>query len=527
MKSMITDPQRHHSVRLAWHTALSLGAMTALLATGLMIETSARAEAAPLAPSSAAMTKVNYSAPGAPTSATLLRGTVSTSSVTAPSVHAVRSPLVAPIPQAALVLTSTSGTAGTALTLTSSGGSGTGAVTYGVTSIGTADCAIVGATLNATSAGTCTVTVTKAADATYMAASSPATTVTFAPAAPKSQAALVLTSTTGTAGTALTLTSSGGSGTGAVTYGVTSTGTAGCWITGSKLNATKAGTCTVTVTKAADATYMAASSPATTVTFAPALRTQAALSLTSRSGTFGTELTLTSSGGSGTGAVTYAVTSSGTAGCWITSGRLNATRAGTCTVTVTKAGDATYLIARSAPTTVTFRVGLTASRVDGIVWTGRTSIVSVIGTGFYNKPTIKSNEPRTRAVVLHDYGNRLVVRVTLPAGSPLGWHTFVIILSNGRACQVKYLVKVGLTASRVDGIVWTGRTSVVSVIGTGFYNRPTVTSNEPRTNAAVIHDYGNRLVVRVTLPAGSPQGWHTFTIIDANGQSCRVKYMVK
>ena len=324
MKCMSTEARRHHSVRLVGRSALTLGATAALLATGLMTVTGSRASAAPLASSSGMAPNVDYGVLDSSMNASLRGAVESTTSVTANSGRPAQTPLVAPIAQAALVVTSTSGTAGTALTLTSSGGSGTGAVTYGVTSTGTAGCAIVGATLNATSAGTCTVTVTKAADATYLAASSPATTVTFAPAALKSQSALVLTSTSGTAGTALTLTSSGGSGTGAVTYGVTSTGTAGCGITGSKINATKAGTCTVTVTKAADATYLAASSPATTMTFAPAaLKYQAALTLTSRSGKFGTALTLTSSGGSGTGAVTYGVTNSGSAGCWITGGKIN------------------------------------------------------------------------------------------------------------------------------------------------------------------------------------------------------------
>ena len=355
-------------------------------------------------------------------------------------------------------------------------------------------------------------------------------------AAQATQAALTLTSTSGTVGTALTLTSSGGSGTGAVTYAVTSAGTAGCATTGGKLSATHAGTCTVTVTKAADTTYLAASSPATTVTFAhAALKTQAALKLTSTSGTVGTALTLTSSGGSGTGAVTYGVTSVGTAACWITGSTLNATRAGTCTVTVTKAADTTYLVARSSATTVTFKtnvvpVKLTASRVNGVVWVGRTSIVAIFGTGFYNKPIIKSNEAGTSAVVTHDYGRELVVRVRLLPASARGWHVFTIILANGHSCTVRYLVKgvpVKLTASRVNGVVWVGRTSIVAIFGTGFYNKPIIKSNEAGTSAVVTHDYGRELVVRVRLLPASARGWHVFTIILANGHSCKVKYLVK
>jgi hypothetical protein len=97
--------------------------------------------------------------------------------------------------QAALVLTSTSGTFGTDITLATSGGSGSGAVTYVVTTTGTAGCSITGgATLKATSVGTCTVTATKAANGLYLVGSSNATTVTFS--------AVVVTTTTTTTTTA-------------------------------------------------------------------------------------------------------------------------------------------------------------------------------------------------------------------------------------------------------------------------------------------------------------------------------------
>jgi len=414
MKSMVTGPLVRRRNRFVLRWLITLGVASAVSITSLTLVASASAAAA----QSSLATDVGGG-------------------------HLVAH--ATPVAQAPLTLTSISGTVGTALTLTSSGGSGTGAVTYAITSSGTASCLISGGELDATHAGTCAVTVTKAADATYLAASSPATTVTFAPAPPKAQATLTLASTKGTVGTTLTLTSSGGSGTGAVTYAITSSGTASCLISVNKLSATHAGTCAVTVTKAADAAYLAASSPATTVTFAPApLKTQSVLTLTSTTGTAGTALTLTSKGGSGSGAVAYAVSSTGTAACWITSNKLYATRAGTCTVTVTKAADATYLLTRSLATTVTFVVApptLSATKVNGIVWVGRTVNVSIIGTGFYSKPTIKSNEARTSAIVTHDYGRQLVVRVTLPSGSAQGWHVFTIVLANGQSCKVRYLVK--------------------------------------------------------------------------------------
>jgi hypothetical protein len=83
--------------------------------------------------------------------------------------------------QTPLTLTSTTGTVGTPLVLTSSGGSGTGALVYVLSGPGSAGCSLngPGTTLSATTPGTCTVTVTKAADINYTAASSPPTAVTF------------------------------------------------------------------------------------------------------------------------------------------------------------------------------------------------------------------------------------------------------------------------------------------------------------------------------------------------------------
>ncbi|HUE08785.1 MAG TPA: Ig-like domain-containing protein, partial [Acidimicrobiales bacterium] len=256
----------------------------------------------------------------------------------------------AKINQSPLSITSTNGTFGTPLTLTTSGGSGTGAVSFAVNGGGTASgCSISSGQLSSTSAGTCIVTATKAGDSTYNPISSSPTTITLGKA---NQAALTVTSTSGTVGTPLTLTTSGGSGTGALSFVLNSGGTAsGCSLSSGKLSATSAGTCIVTATKAGDSNYNQVSSAATAITFKA---NQAALSITSTNGTFGTPLTLTTSGGSGTGAVSFVVDSGGTAsGCSISSGQLSATSAGTCIVTATKAGDSNFNQVSSSPTTIT------------------------------------------------------------------------------------------------------------------------------------------------------------------------------
>jgi hypothetical protein len=83
------------------------------------------------------------------------------------------------VPQASLVVTSLSGAVGQPRTLTTSGGSGSGLVTYALAMDASPDCTIEGAELTRSTAGTCTVTATKEGDTHYLDASSEPTVVTF------------------------------------------------------------------------------------------------------------------------------------------------------------------------------------------------------------------------------------------------------------------------------------------------------------------------------------------------------------
>jgi hypothetical protein len=115
------------------------------------------------------------------------------------------------------------------------------------------------------------------------------------------------------------------------------------------------------------------------------------------------------------------------------------------TVVVTPSADqsvyaSTYnYIAGSLVISAVSKVPLRASRVVGAAWTGRTVNVTIVGSGFFGQPKIISNTGRrTLARVIHDTGNRLVVRVTVRAGTPRGVHVFRITLSNGKSCNVHY-----------------------------------------------------------------------------------------
>jgi hypothetical protein len=103
-------------------------------------------------------------------------------------------------------------------------------------------------------AGNCVVAANQAGNDNYLPAPEATQTVVINPG---NQAALVVIATPNPviAGQTSALSTTGGSGTGAVSYAVT-VGGANCTVTGTTLTAVQAGTCTVTATKAADANYL-------------------------------------------------------------------------------------------------------------------------------------------------------------------------------------------------------------------------------------------------------------------------------
>lgn len=159
-----------------------------------------------------------------------------------------------------------------ALTITPSGGSGTGAVTYAIFAGGTASgCALSNSsstpTLTASSNGTCLIRATKAADTNYLEVSSTSLTFTFNRGTPTS---LTITSTSGIYNQTLSLTTSGGQSSASDTFSVTS---GPCTVSGSTLTPTADGICYVTAFRAADSNYTATSSVSTAITIAKAMPT--------------------------------------------------------------------------------------------------------------------------------------------------------------------------------------------------------------------------------------------------------------
>jgi outer membrane protein OmpA-like peptidoglycan-associated protein len=163
--------------------------------------------------------------------------------------------------QSALSVTSIAGTYLNGLTLATTGGSSSAGVTYSVSNgSGTTGCSQAAGILSFTSAGTCLVTATKAADATYFSISSAQTTVTIAKASRTlAFAATNLNIAYGNTDTVLA-TPSAGAGDGSVSYSAGSSTACSVITSTGVVTATQAsGTCVITATVAEGTNYLAAS----------------------------------------------------------------------------------------------------------------------------------------------------------------------------------------------------------------------------------------------------------------------------
>ena len=160
-----------------------------------------------------------------------------------------------------------SGPFDTPIALSSSGSSGSGAITFSATDGTATGCAVNSSNqLVSTSAGTCQVTASIAADTDYLGASSDPSTFTFN----RLSQSIAVAPASGPFDTPIALSSSGSSGSGAITFSATDGTATGCAVNSSnQLVSTSAGTCQVTASIGADVDHSAATSPEVTDTFNP------------------------------------------------------------------------------------------------------------------------------------------------------------------------------------------------------------------------------------------------------------------
>jgi sugar lactone lactonase YvrE len=108
------------------------------------------------------------------------------------------------------------------------------------------------------------------------------------------------------------------------------------------------------------------------------------------------------------------------------------------TLSFTFSNDPTFLITHA---TVVPQGSPHATRVLGSAHVGKTVTLAIAGNHFYGQPSVTSDEAGTKAVVTHDTGTLLTLRVTVRRSSRVGEHTFTIRLANGASFKVRYSVK--------------------------------------------------------------------------------------
>jgi hypothetical protein len=225
-----------------------------------------------------------------------------------------------------------------ALSITTSGGSGSGATTFAIASGGSASgCALSNstatATIRATSVGTCLIQATKAADATYDATTSAAATFTFTKATQSITFTDPADITYGTSPSTLTATS-----TSTLTVAFTTATSGVCSVSGTIVTVVSVGTCTINANQAGNADYEAASQVVQSFAISKASQT---ITFTAPSDiTYGdTPASLSAISTSG---LTVAFTTATSGVCTVSGTTVTVVSVGTCTINANQAGNINF-----------------------------------------------------------------------------------------------------------------------------------------------------------------------------------------
>ena len=158
--------------------------------------------------------------------------------------------------------------------------------------------------------------------------------------------------------------------------------------------------------------------------------------------------------------------------------------------------------------------------------------ITINGTGFETGITASSANPDYTVLAVASTPTTVTLLVTTDSNATAGTSS-TITLTNPDGGSGTFPLNGGPNpntvtpapkATRTVGVVHTGKTSVVKVVGTHFYGQPHVTSNDKGTTVRVTGDTGKILTLRVSTSKTTKKGVHTFIIRVANGEQTSVKY---
>ncbi len=268
-------------------------------------------------------------------------------------------------------------------------------------------CTIVTNKIHIVSPGTCTVTANQNGDSTYAAANQISKSISISKA-PSTISVIGSTSLTynGAPQGPASVTTSGS--TGGVTYSYSARSPTEYAV--SPTAPTNVGTYSVTATLAADNNFLAATSSSYNFEITKASQSPA-LTISSTSGTFGTNLSLLAAGGTGGGTVSFVVDSGP---CSVSGTILTSSGAGTCMVTATKAASLNYLSASSASTAIAI-----SKRTPTFTWSG---ISKVYGESF----TVTAPNPSTAGTFTYSSASSSIIALNGDIATVVGIGSSVI-----------------------------------------------------------------------------------------------------
>ena len=244
------------------------------------------------------------------------------------------------------------------------GGSGDGEISY---QINNSKCTLTGNTLTATTPTSCAVVAKKASDGKFKETFSNYAVFNFTQLDPVAQSPLVLSISSKTLelGQAATVSISGGSGTGIVTYSVTG---AGCSLKGTIITASSPTSCAISAKKAGNKDYLVAVSNYVVVTFLKV--TSFSIANTVTTGVVNSRIFLSTVGNSA-GVVSYSVQSGD---CSLVGSYLTSTSVTSCSVVaLLRSNTANVKTITSAPVTFSFIL------TKGPLTISNTQLVNTVG----------------------------------------------------------------------------------------------------------------------------------------------------